>query len=124
MKMLSISTLCLLLGAGCATSPRLVLDAEGYTVRREFVKYCEPGVLSPSMCIATLADYRAGDGAKESRMYITPASSAGIANALVGAGAAIGSSVFIGKGLEESGSGDTTVDVRSTSGAGAAAIQQ
>jgi len=122
MKM-SITILCMLLG-GCATHAYTTLDNEGYTVKREFKKYCEPGFLSPSMCIATLADYRMGDNAKETRMYITPASSAGIANALVGAGAAVGSSVFIGKGLEKSGSGDTSINVESTSGSAVGAIQQ
>lgn len=130
MKM-TLPILCLLF-AGCGTvmGPKSVtaLDEEGYSVSRKMDNFCSPGIASPSVCIATLTDVRKGvtgpgGGDKLTRMYITPASTAGILPSLIGAGAAVGASVYIGKGLEKSGSGNTSVEVNSTSSSGAAALQ-
>lgn len=119
--------------AGCGTTmgPKgmVQMDSEGYSVTRKLDNYCSPGLISPSVCVATLTDVRKGvtgpgGGDKQTMMYVTPASTAGIVPSLVGAGAAVGASVYIGKGLRESGSGDSNVNVEAISGSASGASVQ
>jgi len=116
--------LCILFLGGCATSPMYVLDSEGYTVKRELKKWCEPGFFSPSTCITTLADYRDdGKTSRETRLYVFPAATSGFGQVLTGSAAAVGASHLIGQGLRRSG-GDMFIENSSDNNSGASSLQQ
>jgi len=102
---------------GCASISEVghvVNNKAGFVVYREQTTYCTPGIVSPSMCVSTLADtqnYDRKEGRTTETFYIFNAATTGWLESLTGGAAAVGSAYLVGKGLSESGSGDSELTI-------------
>lgn len=120
MKILLLS---LLFVTGCASISELsqvVNDQDGYSVSRRVTAYRLPGAVSPSMATMLVEEclpMAEGDnGGKCKKVSGYSTAGTGYLPSLVGGGAAVGSSALIGRGLRDSGSGDSSVEVTAGSG--------
>lgn len=125
----SIPILCLLFVTGCASISDLsqvVNNQDGYAVTRKVSAYRLPGAVSPSLAALITEEcipmVEGDNGGKCGKVSIYNTAQTGYLPALIGGGAAVGASVFIGKGLEKSGSGSTSIENSSENQSGAGSV--